>query len=501
MKTGFILIALVSVFALTAIFFANQAHALVKNSTRPRLLELPKLTAPAFRLFADGGSTVQELKERLTSYRAQADAITQTADNEKRDMTAEEASEVERLCDAFESTEKEIKRRERVTNMGSRLEQPSPRKVAADKPSSEDRAPITGGEPTKAAKGTMGFKAMSEFSRAVVNASLGRGRMDPRLTSPQDAAATTYGNEGTGADGGYLVPPDFRTEIMEKVIEDQDDLLARCDKTTTQSNAVSMVADESTPWETSGGLQAYWEGEAAVMPQSKAALKAVNIRAYKLTALVPITDEQLEDGPSLEAHIRRKAPQKIGYKINDAIMNGSGAGLPLGILKSPALITQAAEGGQTADTVNFNNITKMWSRMLARLRRNSVWITNQDLEPQLASLVIPGSNASFPAYLPAGAGLQGNPYATLMGRPILYSETTAAVGDVGDIVLADLSQYLAVMKSSGLKSDVSMHLWFDQGLTALRFTIRIGGAPWWAAPVARPGAKNTVSAFVTLAAR
>lgn len=451
-------------------------------------------------------ASVAELKEQLGSFRAQADAITARADEEKRQMTAEEAADVEKLCDSFDATEAEIKRRERVANMSARLDAPSPRKTAPDRPQDntnkdEHRPVITGGEPTKAMKGTGAFKAMSEFSRAVVNASLGRGRIDPRLTMPQDAAAGTYGNEATGADGGYLVPPDFRTEIMTKVLDDQDDLLSRCDSTTTTSNAVSMVTDETTPWQSAGGIQAYWEGEAATMPQSKAALSSALVRAYKLTALVPVTDEQLEDGPSLETHIRRKAPIKIAYKINDAIYNGTGAGMPLGIMNSPALITQAAEGAQQAGTVNFSNVTKMWSRMLARCRRNAVWISNQDLEPQLAALVIPGSNASFPAYLPAGAGLRDNPYATLMGRPVLYTEVSKAIGTPGDLTLCDLSQYMTVLKASGMKTDVSMHLWFDQGLTALRFTIRVGGAPWWAAPVQRPGAKNSVSAFVALAAR
>jgi len=280
-------------------------------------------------------------------------------------------------------------------------------------------------------------------------------------------------------------------------------MLGRTDQQTTSSNSITVPVDESTPWQTSGGVQCTWEGEATQIAQSGVQFKSVTLRANKLAALVPVTDELLEDAPSLNAYLGRKVPEKIAFKINDALVNGDGVNKPLGLLKSPALITQAAEGGQASGTIVFKNVINMASRVYAPLRPSCVWLANQDIEPQLAQMVIPASSGvSSPAYLPAGSGLQGNPYSgSLMGRPLVFTEACQALGTVGDLILVDMSQYLSVMKSSGLRADTSIHMFFDQGLTAFRFTLRLGGMPWWASSIARAKGGNTLSFCVALAAR
>jgi HK97 family phage major capsid protein len=90
-------------------------------------------------------------------------------------------------------------------------------------------------------------------------------QLDQRLL----AAATTYSSEGVGADGGFAVPQEFRTAIWQKVMG-EDSLLSRCDQLVTGSNNMTVPADETTPWDTTGGVQVYWEGEAASVSASKA---------------------------------------------------------------------------------------------------------------------------------------------------------------------------------------------------------------------------------------
>jgi len=101
-----------------------------------------------------------------------------------------------------------------------------------------------------------GFRSLGDFAKSV-RASL-RGNMDPRLVRN---APTTTSTEGVGADGGYLVPPDYRKEILNSIMG-EDSLLARTDQWQTNSNTLIIPADETTPWQTSGGVQAYWESEA-----------------------------------------------------------------------------------------------------------------------------------------------------------------------------------------------------------------------------------------------
>jgi HK97 family phage major capsid protein len=163
----------------------------------------------------------------------------------------------------------------------------------------------------------------------------------------------------------------------------------------------------------------------------------------------------------------------------------------------------AKESGQDADTIVANNIINMWSRMYAPCRRNAVWLINQDIEPQLFKMSFNILNASgaivggVPVYLPAN-GLSGSPYATLMGRPVIPTQACETVGDKGDIILVDLTQYMTLYKAGGIKTDVSMHLWFDYDVAAFRFIFRVTGQPWWAAAISPRDGSNSLSWAVTL---
>ena len=448
----------------------------------------------SFLVFNQAGNvSLQAIRDDIVALTGKAEALQTKADAEKRDLTEEENRQFEGFLDAVDAKKNELKRRERLSGAQASLDAPGERKTVPQ----EAGGRVTGGETVFSKAGTHGFKHIGEYAIAVRNAAKRIAPViDKRLiVDPQDAA-TTYGSEGIGADGGYLVPPDFKQQILTKVLSDES-LIARCMQVNTSSNAVTFPANENEPWSASG-IQAYWEGEATAPSQTKPALRGVTIHTEKLMALVPVTDELLADSAALQGWLMEFVPQKIDFQLNDAILNGSGAGKPQGILKSNALITVAKESGQTAGTVLYNNITKMWSRMRPQNRRNAIWIANQDVEPQLDALVLPGSaNATVPAYLPAG-GLSNSPFDTLKGRPIVYSEATKALGTPGDLILADMSQYLAVVKGGGVRTDISIHLWFDQDVTAYRFILRVGGKPWWNATITRTGSKQSQSAYVAM---
>ncbi len=96
----------------------------------------------------------------------------------------------------------------------------------------------------------------------------------------------------------------------------------------------------------------------------------------KLLALCYVTDDLLQDATALEAIVKQAYADEMSFKIDDAIINGNGVGMPLGILNSGALVSVAKESGQGAGTIKYENILKMWSSMPARLRANAVWYIN-----------------------------------------------------------------------------------------------------------------------------
>jgi HK97 family phage major capsid protein len=453
---------------------------------------------------------IVEQQERLLELNESIQTIQAAADGEQRDLADEEINRVENLMQEFEAVKEDIERRRRILNQTEKLaesvgrrtepQEPEPQNEARREPQAAATPPRRRGGSIQVIedRGKWGWKAFGEFAQKVKTA-CGRNtvEIDPRLvvnTSP-----TTVSTEGVGSDGGFLVPPDFRQQILEKVLG-EDSLVGRTDQIKTSSNMVTFPKDETTPWDASSGVQAYWEGEARQATQSKIDLEPAIFRLNKLIALVPVTEELMDDASGLESYLVRKAIQKFDFKVNLAIVQGNGKGQPLGLLNSPCVVTTAKESGQGADTIRYENIVKMWSRLYAACRKNAVWLIDQDIEPQLFSMSMAVGTGGVPVYLPAN-GLSGSPYATLLGRPLIPTEACNTLGDKGDIILGDLTQYMTAVKVGGLRQQVSIHLWFDWDIMAFKFTLRIAGQPWWSSSITPRTGGNTRSCFVTLEER
>lgn len=452
-------------------------------------------------------------RERQQAITEASQAILNRAQGENRDLTDAERIEVGGLTAEFDSLQGEIEIRERVAAQNAVLTAPraratDPDPIPGDDPPEPARPQASAlvrssvrsvpAEPRATARGTNGFRHLGEFANAVRMGSMRGGELDVRL---RNAAVSTYGNEGTGADGGFAVPPDFRTEILTKVFAEAS-LLSLTDRLQSSSNTITLPTDETTPWQSSGGIQSYWTAEGAAKTQSKPALGETTLKLHTLATLVPVTEELLEDAPAMGAYLNRKAPEKMDFKLSDAIVRGTGVGQPLGFLSSPALVTVSKESAQTADTINATNVVKMLGRLPTASRATAIWLIHPDAEPQLPLMTI----GQMPVYLPPG-GLRDSPYGSLLGRPVIPHQTAETVGDLGDIMLVDLKQYLTVTKtgngrdSMGMKSDVSIHLWFDQDMVAFRFTMRVAGQPWWSSAISQRDGSNTQSPFVVLEAR
>jgi HK97 family phage major capsid protein len=469
---------------------------------------------PSGAIFADAGpaeARLVALESELQELQLASETITNLADQEDRDLTEAEITSIEANATKMEGIQRQINARKaavRAQAGAGRRSTPEP----------QNRTTPAGGGGRVIVNGTdaarHGFRSFGQFAQAVRNhyaAANGGGTVDDQVTRLRNAA-TTYGNEGVGADGGFLVPPSFSTEIWQKV-QAEENLLNRCTPLITDGNSMMIPKDETTPWQTTGGVQVYWEGEAQAPAASKPAFEMGALRLAKLMALVPISDELLSDASGLESWLRAKAPGKMVAKINTAIIAGTGVGQPLGIIPGGAavgasVIQVSKETSQPADTLWMSNIEKMYSRMYAGWRRNGIWLINQDLEPQLsmmafqaagASSMLPGTNP-VPAYLPPG-GLSTSPYGTLKGRPVVPVEACSAIGDLGDIIFADFNQYWALTKAGGIQTDTSIHLFFDQALTAFRFIFRLNGQPAWSSTITRQNGGNTLSWATTLQAR
>ena len=340
-----------------------------------------------------------------------------------------------------------------------------------------------------------GFKSFGEFALAV-------------KTNPKDARLAAANQKANGmnvavdSEGGFLVPEEFIATLLDKQTA-TGQVMSRATRIPMTSEIVRLpsIVESSRASTRSGGVLGYWKAEAAQYSSSKPAFGEVKLELSKLTALCYTTDE-LEKWPALtlDAVLGNLFAKELAFKLDDAAINGTGVGQPLGILNAPCLVSVTKETGQAAATVCTENIVKMFAQLHAGSRANAVWFINQDIEPQLYTMTMAAGISGLATFLPPG-GLSGAPYATLMGRPVIAVEQCATLGTVGDIILADMSQYLYGEGAGGVQGATSIHLKFDYGETAWRWTLFADGRPWWASALTPYKGSNTQSPFVALATR
>ena len=314
-----------------------------------------------------------------------------------------------------------------------------------------------------------GFKCFSEFAVAIKNAEVSHGRkMDKRLDDLQTKAAGAGLNEGDGEQGGYLIPEEFRNQLLEIAIK-KSNILNMAMMIPMATNAINIpyvAGTDRSGGLVHGGIEFKWLDEEGTKTETRPRFGKIQLRLKKVAGLVYASDEILEDSPiSLEPLLSRMFSDALAWQLDNVFINGSGAGRPLGVLNAPCLIAVAAEAGQTADTIQYENVLNMYARMWDKT--NAVFMANDDTFVQLASMSLSIGTAGAPVWLPAG-GASGKPYDTLFGKPLIFTEHCQKLGDQGDILFADWSQYLVGQKSGGqVQFASSIHLKFDADQTAL----------------------------------
>jgi len=349
-----------------------------------------------------------------------------------------------------------------------------------------------------------GFTNMAHFFTDLIRAGRPDGETSETLKSYTNALRKTAGymEEGDLAQGGYLVPEEFRATLLQTALE-LSIVKPRAVSIPMATNRVAIPAlvDDDHSDDFFGGITIYRTAEKGAKSATKPAIGRVALTLHKLTGLVYVTDELLEDSViSIEPIIRSTFGQAIAFVQDYDFLRGTGVNQALGVFNAanPALIPVAIEAGQDADTILFENIINMWMRMYPAGHAKAVWVANINTFAQLAAMTMDVGAGGVPVWMPAG-GVSGLPYQTLMGRPLLFTEKMATLGDLYDIGLVDFSQYI-IAEKGGLKFATSMHVAFVNDEQCFRFVMRYDGQPWWLSTLT-PMVGATLSPFVTLAER
>ena len=347
------------------------------------------------------------------------------------------------------------------------------------------------------------FKNFGEQLEAIYRAETYRD-IDPRLMGVVDPQAAASGlNEAVDSEGGFLVQADFAAGILRNMIEGGE-ILSRVRRIpiSASSNRLTIFTHDETSRATGsrmGGVQGYWVDHGTAPTASAPKFGKLELGLNKVAALGYATEELLQDSTAMAGIFQDAFAEELRFLVEDSVINGSGAGQPLGILNSSSEVSISAETGQAASTYLYENNVNQYARMWAPSRAGAVWLINQDVEPQMEKMALVVGTGGVPVYIPAG-GLSVSGFASLRGLPVIPVEYCSSLGTAGDVILANLNQYIMIDKG-GIQQSSSIHVRFTQGETAFRAIYRVDGQPAWKSALTPFKGSNTLSPFVTVATR
>lgn len=142
--------------------------------------------------------------------------------------------------------------------------------------------------------------------------------------------------EGVDADGGYLVPEEYDSRIID--ILNEENIMRKLGTTITTSGQHKINIAATKP-------AAAWIEEGGALQFGEATFAQTLLDAHKLHVAVKITEELLYDNAfNLESYIVNEFGKAIANAEEDAFLNGDGQGKPLGLFA-------AAGGGTVAASV------------------------------------------------------------------------------------------------------------------------------------------------------
>jgi HK97 family phage major capsid protein len=303
------------------------------------------------------------------------------------------------------------------------------------------------------------------------------------------------------SDGGFLIPEYLRSELLRVALE-KAVVRSRARVIPMETLSVPFPTIDSTSNASSvhGGIVGYWTEEGGSLTDSSPTFGRVNLTAKKLTVYSEIPNELFQDSLiSLQAFMDDAYPEALMWFEDVAFCSGNGVGMPLGFLNADAAVSVTKESNQTAATIVWENIVKMYSRMLPSSLGSAVWVCHIDTFPEIATMALSVGTGGSAVWIGNGDGA-GAPPVTILGRPVVWTEKVSSVGTAGDINFVDMGYYL-IGDRQAMQADTSVDFKFGNDKTAMRVIERVDGQPWIKSAITPQTGSNTLSPFVKVATR
>lgn len=282
------------------------------------------------------------LRQKRANAIAQMRALVANADKETRELNAEETARYESLRSEAEKALDDIKREEELRE----LEAATPAQVTASGPAAAAR-----NEKLEDGIHLARFVKVSLLASSKRFAGESVGEIASRLY-PQDTELRAM-VEGTGGDGGYLVPQNLYSEIIPLLR--QASVIRKLGATELPLPNGNLKIVKQT-----GAANFTWVGENKPIGNSKVGLGFVNLVAKKLAGIIPISNELLMDA-SLAADrvVRDEIVNGIAESEDITSLYGTGTeNQPKGIVTA-CVANKVADTGEVTIAMMDNIVGKM----------------------------------------------------------------------------------------------------------------------------------------------
>ncbi len=350
--------------------------------------------------------TLNEMLEKRKNLLNTMDGFLDTHKNSNGALSVEDDATYSKMEKEFDELTASITRAQRRANMEMEMNKPVNAPITAKPMVMTEQEENTG-------RGSKAYK--KNFWNA-----MRRKQMTPEMSNALQI--------GTDSEGGFLVPDEYETTLVEALEEENIfRKLAHVISTSSGDRKIPVVASKGS---------ASWVDEEGTIPDSDDAFSQVSIGAYKLGTLIKVSNELLNDNVfNLESYISKEFARRIGAKEEDAFFNGNGTGKPVGIFNA----TGGAEVGVTAASataITADEIIDLFYSLKAPYRKKAVWILNDATIKTIRKLKDNNGNYLWQPALTAGTP------DTILGRPVYTSSyvPTIAAG-AKTIAFGDFSYY------------------------------------------------------------
>lgn len=327
--------------------------------------------------------------------------------------------------------------------------------------------------------------------------------MLPRAFTPRSLRAAVGSDEhNTSQDeyGGYSIPTTLLPGMLT-VGAEGDPSAGRTQAIPMESPQVDILArtDKDHRTSVSGGLVVLRRAEMAAFQASRMKIEKISLKAAMLAGLAYETEELIERSPlSFVALIDAGFRSEFAVRKFREKLRGTGGDEFLGILNATGsagatVVVPRAAAGQVGAQDALDIQARVWGYDQA------IWLANHELRPILskAAIVVSDGAGAGGVVLVYQQSLQEGQPDRLLGRPIFYTEYASALGDAGDLICWNPTQYLEGTFRP-VRSAESIHVRFETHERTFKFWEENCGAPWWRTALTPHKGANTLSPAVIL---